>query len=293
MQTDNASSPNLDRLTADDVDRLSYPELVALVRETNRCPGGKRTINRIARLTLLDRESRVLEVGCTTGFTSIELAAISRARILGVDVIPAAVAEAERRRRALPASMAERIEFRVADLFDLLGRIEPVDLVVVGGATTFMQRKQDAVQAYQLLLRPYGFLSVTTLFYRSEPPQDIVQRVGNIIGTRIDVKLAPDWLDLFTSTGLELYHCERHELDARPPEVIDAYVRYMLMQPHLNGLCAEARAALHGRWLEAMTAFNENHRYLGYLLALLRRNPFEEQPELFLPRGTIVESSFR
>ena len=185
MQTDIASLPDPSSLTAAEIDRLSYPELVALLRETNRCPGGKRSINTIARIALLDAASRVLEVGCSTGFTSLELAKITRSRIMGVDVVPAAVAEAERARSRLPASIAERVEFHTADVLDLPGRAGPFDLVVAGGATGFMRRKHDAVAAYEQLLRPFGLVSVTNLFYRTSPPASLVERVGAVIGTPI------------------------------------------------------------------------------------------------------------
>lgn len=285
---DNVSFPDLSRLTAQDIDRLAYPELVALMRETNRCPGGKRSINRIAQLALLDGASRVLEIGCSTGFTSLELATISRAQITGVDVAATAVEEAERRRRTLPDNMAQRVTFRVADLFDLNEYKEQIDLLIVGGATSFMRRKQEAVEMYKQLLRPYGLLSVTTLFYRTTPPPTLVERVGNTIGTRIDVLGRDAWLDLFTRTGLELYHAEEHTLEARPLAVIDAYVEYMMAQPHLASLSTTARTALQVRWRDTMRVFNENHQYLNFLLVLMRRNPFEEQPELFLPKGTIT-----
>ena len=275
---------NIPQLTANDIDDLSYPELVALVRETNRCPGGKRSIARIAQLALLDRESQVLEIGCCTGFTSLELATITRAQVLGVDVVPAVVAEAEQIRIRMPKFIAERVEFRIADVLDLPGQVGPFDLVVVGGATGFMRRKQEALVAYEQLLRPYGLLSITNLFYRTEPPVDLVNQIGKTIGTPIEARSRRDWLDLFTHTGLELYHYEEHELAPRSLDMIEAYVEKIVMQPHLMSLNETARAALRARWGDAMQTFNRNHEHLSYMVVLLRRNPLGVQQELFLPR---------
>lgn len=275
----------LRELTRSDIERMPYVDLVALARETNRCPGGKRTVRRIASLASLDAQSRVLEVGCSTGFTSIELATTTRSSIVGIDRSAAAVAVAEEARERLPEPMRRRLTFRVTDLHDLDDPDPPFDLVVAGGATSFMRRKRDAVAAYRRQLRPFGMLSVTNLYYERPPPTSVVSRVEEEIDTELDLTTFGDWMHLYTETGLELYHCERHRLSARPDGVIAAYVGWLVGQPHLRPLAPDTRAALRDRWLRTMRAFNENHKYLGYMLVILRENPLGEQPELFLPEG--------
>ena len=40
----------VNQLTATDIERMSYTDFIALLKETNRCPGGKKTIRRIREL---------------------------------------------------------------------------------------------------------------------------------------------------------------------------------------------------------------------------------------------------
>ncbi|WP_316186295.1 MULTISPECIES: class I SAM-dependent methyltransferase [unclassified Bradyrhizobium] len=263
------------------VEALSYPDFVGVIRETNRCPGGKQTVNRIARLVGPDASSRILEVGCSTGFTSFELATITRSRVTGIDIAAAAITEAKRLQSLYPAEIAERVTFERCDLRMAPSLYDPFDLVIAGGATSFMNEKQEALEAYRRLLKPFGMLSLTNLFYHTIPPAEMISEVSQAIGTAIEIRDARAWVRLFAGTGLEIYHVETHRLKPRPTSDIETYVARMVDQPHLAVLDRATREAVHARWLRTMVAFNNNHAYLGYVLVLLRNNPLGEQTELF------------
>jgi len=272
-------------LTPDDVERMTYVQFISLLRETNRCPGGKQTILAIARTANLHAGSRILDIGCNTGFTSLELAKVTPARIIGVDVVPEAIVEAVRWRDQLPHSIADRVEFIVGNALDLPFPDERFDLVVVGGATSFIERKYEAVAEYTRVLVPYGLLSVTNLIYREPPPQEVIDGLSEIIGVPIEPYGCDDWMRIFLSTGLEVYAYEERELAARPPEIVERYVVQMVDRPHLAVVPAETIETIRSRLLETMLVFNENHRYLGYMRVFLRRDVVPEQPELFIEAG--------
>ncbi|MDO8656119.1 MAG: class I SAM-dependent methyltransferase, partial [Nanoarchaeota archaeon] len=88
---------NLETLTAVDIEGMSYNELIGVVRETNRPPGGLRSIARIAQHTFLKTGQKVLDIGTSTGVTAIELARLTGATVHGIDINPLSLEEAERR----------------------------------------------------------------------------------------------------------------------------------------------------------------------------------------------------
>lgn len=276
-------------IDAADVTSLSYVELISLLRETNRPPGGKHALARIARCVGLSREASVLEIGSNTGFTSIELAKLCGCRCHGIDPVPAAVAEAQRRAALHPWPIPGLVTFAVGDASRIDAPDASYDLVVCGGANSFIDeaKRPLALAEYRRVLRPYGFLSVTNLFYAAPPPDELVAEVSLTIGTPLVPRNLDDWLRVFHRPGWELFDLQTWRLAARPPAVVDAYVDSLLQQKHLQTLSQSARKALRERWAGAMRVFNENHRYLGAMMLLLRPSldRLAEQPELFLEPG--------
>jgi SAM-dependent methyltransferase len=269
------------------IDNLSYPDLVALLREENRPPGGARSVWALARAAGVHAASRVLEIGCTTGFTSMTLATLTGCKVNGIDTSVASVDEARRRAATLPPEYAQRIAFTEGDALDLPFADSSFDLVVCGGATSFIADQAAALKEFQRVLRPFGFVSVTNLCYVSPPPDKVTSALRDVLGFRPRSWDASGWLALFTSNGLQVLDCVVKRLMSRPPGVIDGHIEALLEQEHLKCLDFDARSALSDRWSHALHAFNENHRYLGYVQALLHEPPSvcSNQTELFLEPG--------
>lgn len=75
---------------------------------------------------------RVLDVGCGSGDHAIALAQRGLA-VLGIDIVEAAIAQARDKARALPADVAGRLEFRVADALRPSRLGQPFGAVVDSG----------------------------------------------------------------------------------------------------------------------------------------------------------------
>lgn len=269
--------------------QISYVDLLSAVGETNRCPGGKRTIARVARDLNIGPDSRVLEIGCNTGFTSIELVKFTGCRSVGIDVSASAVREAERWRSSLPATIADRIDFRVGDAEEISVDDESFDVVICGGANSFVRDPRRAMLEYHRVLRPYGFLSITNLHYRVPPPEDLLDDLEEILGFRLQARDMREWLDVFVAPGWEFYDLTSHPLRHREDEVVDDYVDALCSTERLDSRVADADVArIRESWRDVMHCFNRNHRYLSYFQLYLRKDcdPNPEQPELFLAPGS-------
>ena len=79
------------------------------------------------------------------------------------------------------------------------------------------------------MLKPWGFLSISNLYYRQNPPKDIVSQVSEIIATSIKPWGINEWRDLFLSQNLfELYHIDTHNLIPVNYEEILNYVEIFI-----------------------------------------------------------------
>ncbi|MEU4583285.1 class I SAM-dependent methyltransferase [Kitasatospora aureofaciens] len=269
-------------------DPIPYVDLLSLVGETNRCPGGKRTIRRIASRLGIGPGTRVLEIGSNTGFTSLELAKITGCTAVGIDVSPAAVAEAERKRVSLPSWIADRVSFSVGDACDIKHDDASFDVIVCGGANTFVQDREAALREYLRVLRPYGFVSVTNLYYRKAPDQQLLDDLREVLGFEIPPYGLRDWLKVLAPAEWEIYDLQTTDLVDRPASVVEAYSAALCSAERLPDLDEVTRLQVKEQWQHVTSVFNRNHAHLGFMELTLRRNMpgDEEQPELFLMPGT-------
>lgn len=261
---------------------MSYVDFISLLKETNRCPGGKNTIRKIIQNTFIGPQSNVLEIGSNTGFTSLEIARVAKCRATGIEPVPAAVQTALAELQADTPEIQKLVKFEVASAYEIPYGENEFDVVVTGGATSFMADKEKALTEYHRVLKPWGFLSVTNLCYLVPPPTNVVAAVSNIIGVQIPVWTDRDWLALFRKNKIfEQYYLETHKLQEKSDSEIAEYVQFFIDKPHIAKMPQETREEIRKRWTETLMAFNENHKYLGFILAVFRKRAIEEEPELF------------
>lgn len=273
-------------LTAAEVGNMNYVEFISLLGETNRCPGGKQSIRKILHDTFIGPESRVLEIGSNTGFTSLEIARTVGATVIGIDPELSAVNYARELLSKDVAEVRNKCSFEIGSAYDIPFEDDTFDLVICGGATSFMEEKQTAISEYYRVLKPWKFLSVTNLCYFSEPPESVLDATSNIIGVKLQSWGPEQYLELFCNAqNFEVYCSESVYLGQQPKERITEYIAYFMNKPHLAKYDASVRAAIEERWLRTISIFNENHKYLGFLRAILRKAHIPEEPELFIPQA--------
>ncbi len=278
------SGPEKTSPSAFEVREMNYTDFIALLKETNRCPGGKKTIRRIRELIHIDNKTKILDVGSNTGFTSLELGRITPAHISGIDISESCIAESKVLLSEDIDDVRSRIQFQVASAYDIPFPDNEFDIVMVGGATGFMDDKRKAITEYLRVLKSWGFLVLSQLTYHSQPPTDVVSDVSNIIGLQIKPMNKNDWISIVVdiTNDFELYLDESHTLSPRTDEKIKKYIDYFINKDHIKVMPDDVKEAIRERWSNILKVFNENHKYLGYDIMIFRKRPILEEPELFL-----------
>lgn len=265
---------------------MSYVDFISFLRETNRCPGGKDTINWILQNSFANKDTNVLEIGSNTGFSSLEIARLLKCNILGIDVSESAVKTANEELAKDIKEVRKSIKFKVGSAYDIPCKANSIDLIISGGSTSFMDDKSRAVSEMHRVLKDWGFCSVTNLYYHTKPPKSVLKKVSDIIGVEIKYMNEKDWLNVYTSSKqFEVYKFETEQLSSQSSETLESYINYFMNKPHIKELSASDRKALRARWLEILNVFNENHKYLSFIKCLLRKRALEEEPELFKIKG--------
>ena len=270
---------NVDLLKPEDIRAMSYNELIGVVRETNRPPGGTEAIKVIAREAYLAAGKTVLEVGTSTGFSAVEIASLTRASVTAIDINAVSLATA--RARADEAGVGECVSFEIQDACNLAYPDRSFDLVLCGNVTSLLDEPKQALHEYIRVLNIGGFLAAIPMYYRSQPPRELVRRVSAAIGVTISPSRKDTWEEFFRQPPMEGTLCEDHAFDDVSSAAVTEYVEAILAQPHLSSLRPRTMAAIRAVYMDYMQLFRENLSYMGFSILVLRKgNPLVE-PQLF------------
>ena len=271
---------NLGELTAADIRKMNYNELISVVRETNRPPGGVQSVSQLATRAHLGPNSRVLEIGTSTGITAIELARLVGCHITAVDINERSIEEA--RRRAENLGVGHLIDFQVADATATGYPDNGYDLVFCGNVTSLIPDRDRALSEYTRLVRPGGFIAAIPMYYVKPPSEKLLGDVTEAIQVPVKPLEERYWLDFFLGEGRILFHGQRYTFDWISDEVVDGFVRDILARPHLAELTEDARVALVEQYSVFMRLFRDNLSHMGFTELLVRCESDElAEPELF------------
>lgn len=164
--------------------------------------GGEEATRTLLEMCRLETTSYVLDVGCGSGYTACLIAERYGSRVQGIDLSEVMIARAEE--RAQRRNLSDRVEFRVADVFDLPFEDDSFDVAIVESVLTPLPGdKGQAVEEMVRVIRPDGLIAVNeSTFDPSGPPELLALFAEHpaIYGT-----FTPDALrDLFEGAGLEV-----------------------------------------------------------------------------------------
>lgn len=271
-------------LNPDDIFAANYSTLVGLVRERNRPSGGIRTLHDFAQQCFLSREKLVLEVGCNTGFSVVNLAMLTGAVIHGVDLNSLSIKEAIR--YAADSGVTSSTVFKVGSALEIPYPDNYFDALWVSNVTSFISDKTAALTEYFRVLKPFGYLGVAPIYYHSTPPADLFAEVEAMIGTDLTIRSLAEWKQTILLSaeraGVNAVECtvtnyRYHDQSG----YIDEWLKLILNKPHLQDLSVEMRHCLAERYSKCMHLFNENLKYCSYSLLLYQKRLTAEEPELF------------
>jgi SAM-dependent methyltransferase len=269
---------DLGKLTPEAIRDLSYNQLIGIVGETNRTPGGNESVHYIADRIRVDHRSSVLDIGTSTGATALELSRLTGCAVTGVDINEPSLDEARRRADLLGLP---RARFDRADACKLPYADSTFDLVFCGNVTSLIEDGQRAFAEYRRVLKTMGYLAAIPMYYVKEPPVALVDRVRKAIQVNIAVKHRPAAVEFFQSPELELYDCADFHFDEVPKSAVLDFADRMLRQPRLQALSDQAKQALKETYTEHLLLFRDNLAHMGFTILILRRTKFQEDPPLF------------
>jgi ubiquinone/menaquinone biosynthesis C-methylase UbiE len=271
---------SLESLTADQIKNYSYNELIGLVRETNRPPGGSATIAAAAKACFLAPGRNLLEIGTATGVTAIELAQLSGCSIKAIDINEESLVEAKRRAEA--AKVGNLIEFKKDDATNLSFQDEMFDVVFCGNVTSLVSNRKKALDEYARVLKSGGLLAAVPMYYIKTPSEKLVQDVRDAIKVNITAHDKSYWMNFFENENFKVLSCDDFAFRLLGEKEVSEFCKQILSRPHLQLLSASAKAALVEAYENQMQLFRINLSHMGYSVVTLMKVDPNIDRELFV-----------
>jgi SAM-dependent methyltransferase len=158
---------------------MSYTDFVGYINQWNVLPGSYSTLNEWAIFSRLGPESRLLQLGCTTGFQARELAVLTGCTAHGLDVSAPSV-EAARHNAASYAPDA-RLTYECGDAVSFVPP-SPYTHVAVGAGLRFFSDPEAVIDRLPQLLVDGGYLLASPFYIRSDVPRETLERGRRAFG---------------------------------------------------------------------------------------------------------------
>lgn len=254
-------------LTPEYINNISYTDFVGLINQWNVLPGAHSTLSKWRVFSDLSKDSHLLEIACTTGFSSRELAIQSGCIGEGIDISQNSVAMANYNRDTYAPGSS--LSYSVEDAYRFQSKTK-YSHIVLGAALGFFPDPEKMLEHCVELLMDGGYI-LASPFYVTEPiPQDLItraQRVFNITPTTVTYK---EIMNQYRN--LEIVYEDRNELIQETEEELVHYCSSTVNRAikMLGIFDKKVEQTIYDRLYEIKKMSNDLRPYQRYSVLVLR-----------------------
>jgi arsenite methyltransferase len=190
--------------------QLSYLDMQAEVGISKHI-GGLKATDELLALCHIEKAKEVLNVGCGVGAGVAYIARRFPCKVVGVDISEKMISWS--RLRAREEKVAERVEFKVADILALPFNDDRFDAVIVESVLAFVEDKPRALRECIRVTKPGGFVGLNESFWMNEPSAEMIALVRDSVGDNVPMKEV--WQELWETSGLQERTSRIFQVEAR------------------------------------------------------------------------------
>jgi len=203
------------KLSRKEVSQLNYYDFRAYLGVPLFQFSGLRVAEDLIRRCGIHTESKVLEVGCGTGFMACRISEEKKCRIVGIDISDRMIETA--RERAKKLSLEDKATFRVADAKKLPFEDNSFDVVFSQFVCVLLDKKR-ALAEFMRVLKPGGYLGVIEIFKDTLIPYEVSQEIheaerilSKAIEFEFHLSTPIQWKSWFTDAGVQKIQAAEHK----------------------------------------------------------------------------------
>jgi ubiquinone/menaquinone biosynthesis C-methylase UbiE len=192
-------------LSIEELSELPYSGLSAYLGISGHIGGFKATKELIDLVEISDGK-RVLDIGCGTGKTACYIAKNYNCEVIGADVTKSYIDKAKK--LAKKTRLESKVEFIVANIFDLSFISKSFDVVIIENVLSFLENKDKAIKELVRVVEPRGVIGVNECFLlkKLEPKERNLMMLRDMEIYKQRVPVFPtisEWKELFEDCRLK------------------------------------------------------------------------------------------
>jgi len=206
---------SIEKLSRRAVSQLNYYDFIAYLGMPLFQFSGLRVAEDLIRRCGIYENSRVLEVGCGTGFMACRISKEKNCQIQGIDISERMIELA--RERAKKHNIEDRATFRIADAKNLPFEDNTFDVVFSQFVISLLD-KEKALAEFMRVLKPGGFLGLVEIFKDTLIPYEVsrdIYEAERILSKAIELDLQfstpTQWKSWFVEAGVQKIQTAEHK----------------------------------------------------------------------------------
>ena len=254
-------------MTTKDIQNMSYTNFVGFINQWNVLPGAFNTLSKWRVFSNLNENSRILEIACTTGFSSRELAIMSNCSGNAFDISEKSVESAIENKKKYAPNI--KIDYFVEDGYKFKTE-EKFTHIIVGASLKFFPKPEEMLKICLSHLEDGGFILASPFYIKSPIPENLISEFKKVFGISPTTEAYKDIINMYK--GLEVVYEERNDLVEETNEELEHYCKSTIER-----VCKEKKIsdkelsdAMYKRLMEIKLMSNKLRPYQRYSVLVLR-----------------------
>lgn len=165
-------------------------------------PGGYNTTDELADLCEVDENTKLVDIGCGKGTSSIYLAKIHGCKVVGIDKSEERIEEAIE--AVKKKGLEDRVEFRLGDVHKLSFDNETFDVAITQAALVYFDKEKVVKEAVRVLKKG-GRFGAAELSWKKKPTESLLNDTISILKEDCirNALTFEEWKKFFADMGLK------------------------------------------------------------------------------------------
>jgi len=249
------------------INKISYPDFVGLINQWNVLPGALSTISEWVVFSKMDAKSYILEVACTTGFSSRELAQLTGCSGIAYDLSNHSVHMANYNKQHFAKGI--NINYIQADGYEFTSK-KNFSHIVIGASLKFFPDPKKILANNIEMLCDEGYILASPFFTVCDIPKNKLAEAKKIFGITPTVEKYKEIMKIYK--GLEIVYESRKSIFQETEEEMQHYT-----ESTVNRACKmlgikdnKVKTAMYNRLLNIKRMSNDLRPYQNYTVLVLR-----------------------